>query len=84
MAFTPTTTGVSSEADAQARLQLWLDAEQRLSVAQTASIGDRQLTRVDLPAVHQAINFWQGQVQRFRARAAGAGAGGFKVVQWSP
>ena len=83
MAFTPATTGISSSGDCLARLQLWLNAEQRLTIAETASIGDRQLTRADWPDVRDAINYWQSQYQRFKAAEAGARSPGFKVVKWN-
>lgn len=83
MAFTPITTGISSAADCEAHLQLWLNAAQRLTIAQTASMGDRQLTRVDWPEVKDAIQFWTAEKRKFEAAALGAGTPGMKVVKWT-
>lgn len=82
MAFTPVTTGINSSGAAKARLQLWLNAEQKLTIAETASIGDRQLTRADWRDVRDAIEFWQSQVRRLEAAEAGAKSPGLKVVKW--
>ncbi len=76
------TTGVSSQSDAQTRLQLWLDAEEAVSKGQAYSIGDRSLTRANLSEITERIAFWQRQVEGFRAKALGAGAPGFRVVRW--
>lgn len=76
------TTGVSSQAHAQARLQQWLDAEEAVSKGQAYSIGDRSLTRANLADIRASIQFWQGQVQAFRAVGLGARAPGIRVAKW--
>ena len=38
------------------RLQLYLDAEQKILQGQSYSIGDRQLTRADLQKIQTVIN----------------------------
>jgi hypothetical protein len=76
------TTGVSSQADAQTRLQLWLDAEEAISKGASYSIGDRSLTRANLSEVTERIGYWQRQVQSFRAAGQGAGSPGIRVAKW--
>ena len=76
------TTGVSSQNDAQLRLQLWLDAEEAVSKGQAYSIGDRSLTRANLSDIRAQINYWQRQVEGFRAKALGSGSPGIRVAKW--
>ncbi len=54
---------------AQARLELWLAAEEAVAVAgQSYSIDTggtrRTLTRADLPEIRKSIDYWQKQVSR--------------------
>lgn len=78
------TTGITSLADAEARLQMWLDAEQQLAQgAQAYSIGDRTLTRVDSAEVTKRIAYYQRQVNAFRAKAAGARNPSIQVAKWN-
>jgi len=77
------TTGVTTLADAQARLQMLLDAEQAIARgAASYSIGDRSLTRADLSDIYTGIQYWQRAVQEFSQAAAGATVG-HKVATWS-
>lgn len=76
------TTGVSSQAEAQTRLQLWLDAEEAISKGQSYSIGDRSLTRANLSEVVERIGYWQRQVEGFRSKGLGAGSPGMRVAKW--
>ena len=76
------TTGINSQADAQTRLQLWLDAEEAISKGQSYAIGDRSLTRANLPDVIERIGYYQRQVEGFRAKALGAASSGVRVAKW--
>ena len=76
------TTGVTTQAHAQARLQLWLDADEAVSKGQSYSIGDRSLTRASVNEIRNQIAYWQRQVEGFRAAALGAGSPGIRVVKW--
>ncbi|MDH3906669.1 MAG: DUF6148 family protein [Gammaproteobacteria bacterium] len=76
------TTGVSSQADAQARLQVWLDAEEAVASGQAYAIGSRSLTRANLADIRAQITYWQGQVRAFQAVALGAGSPGIRTVKW--
>jgi hypothetical protein len=77
------TTGVSTQADAQARLQLWLDADEAVSKGQSYAIGDRSLSRAQTDEIRANITFWQRQVQAFRAAGLGAGSPHLRVVRWT-
>ena len=77
------TTGVNNQADAQTRLQLWLDAEEAVSKGQAHSIGDRSLTRANLSEITERIAYWQRQVLAFQSKALGAGSPMVKVVRWT-
>jgi len=76
------TTGINSQADAQTRLQLWLDCEEAISGGQSYSIGDRSLTRANLSEVTERIGYYQRLVESFRAAALGAGSPGIRVAKW--
>lgn len=62
-------------ADAEAKLALWMAAEERLAVSQSYSIdvdgSRRELTRADLREVAARISFWDGKVAQLRRRASG-------------
>ena len=77
------TTGISSQADAQTRLQLWLDAEEAISKGQAYAIGDRSLTRANLTEVIERIGFYQRTVDGFRAKTLGAKSPGMRVARWT-
>lgn len=50
-------------AQAQAKLDMWLDAEEALATSQSYSIGGRQLTRANLDQVEAAIDRWDRRVK---------------------
>lgn len=62
-------------AQAEAKLALWLQAEESLAVSQSYEIeveGNRRtLTRADLGAIAKRITFWNNAVVRLSANAAG-------------
>ena len=76
------TTGIGSQADAQTRLQLWLDAEEAVSKGSSYAIGDRSLTRANLPDIVERIGYYQRLVEGFRASALGAKSSGIRVAKW--
>lgn len=53
-------------ATAQAKLDLWLAAEETLAVSQSYTFDSggsrRQVTRADLPEVAKRIDYWQAKV----------------------
>lgn len=52
-------------AQAQAKLQTWLDAEDRIARAQSYTTGDgRTLTRANLAEVRRELAFWRNEVRR--------------------
>lgn len=58
-------------AQAEAKLQLWLNAEEAVASGQSYSIGSRSLTRANLTEISERINYWNGQVKTLSASAAG-------------
>lgn len=62
-------------AQAEAKLTLWLAAEESLAVSQSYEIevegNRRSLTRADLAEVGKRITYWQGWVTRLSGAAAG-------------
>lgn len=49
---------------AQSQLSLYLDAEAKLLLRQSATIGDKRLDYADLAAVQKGIEIWSGRVER--------------------
>lgn len=60
---------------AQAQLELWIEADQRVSRNQSYSIAGRDYTRADAAAITAKIEFWDRKVRELTATAAGTGAG---------
>lgn len=51
-------------AQAEAKLMLWMDAEDKVASGQSYSISGRSLTRADLGMIGQRIEYWDKQVKR--------------------
>ena len=51
-------------AQAEAKLQTWLDAEDRVAAGQSYTINGRSLTRANLKEIRETITYWNNQVQR--------------------
>lgn len=49
---------------AEARLQLYLDAEARVLKGQAFEVDGYKLTRADLKAIRDGIAYWRGEVNR--------------------
>jgi hypothetical protein len=56
---------------AEAKLALWLEADDALSKAQSYSIAGRSLTRTDARLVQEKIEFWDRQVKRLTTNTGG-------------
>lgn len=54
--------GITKE-QAEAKLQTWMEAEEKIASGQGYSIGDRRLTRADLYTVRGEIEYWDNQVK---------------------
>lgn len=48
---------------AEAKLQTWMEAEEKIASGQGYSIGDRRLTRADLYTVRGEIEYWDNKVK---------------------
>lgn len=44
------------------KLETWLDAEEKIAAGQSYQIGTRSLTRADLGAVREEIEYWSGKL----------------------
>lgn len=60
-------------AQAEARLQLYLDAEAKVLAKQSYSIGDRNLTLADLAEIQAGIATWDARVKQLAVQATGRG-----------
>lgn len=54
--------GITKE-QAEAKLQTWMEAEEKIASGQGYSIGDRRLTRADLYTVRGEIEYWGNKVK---------------------
>ena len=54
--------GITKE-QAEAKLQTWMEAEEKIASGQGYSIGDRRLTRADLYTVGGEIEYWDNKVK---------------------
>lgn len=54
--------GITKE-QAEAKLQTWMEAEEKIASGQGYSIGDRRLTRADLCTVRGEIEYWDNKVK---------------------
>ena len=52
-----------TKAQAEAKLATWLAAEDKVASGQSYSIGGRSLTRADLKAIRDSIQYWNEMVQ---------------------
>ena len=50
-------------AQAEAKLTLWLAADDAVATGQSYTIGDRSLTRADAATIDDKITFWDNKVQ---------------------
>lgn len=60
-------------AQAEARLQLYLDAEAKVLAKQSYAIGDRNLTLADLAEIQTGIATWDARVKELAVRETGRG-----------
>ncbi len=64
-------------AQAQAKLDLWMEAEEAVASGQSYSIGNHSLTRASLSEIRESISYWDHQVKRLTS-------GGIKIRGASP
>lgn len=58
--------GITKE-QAEAKLQMWMEAEEKIASGQGYSIGDRRLARADLYKVRGEIEYWNNKVKELEA-----------------
>jgi len=58
-------------ATAEAKLALWLDAEEQLTLGQSVSVEGRSLTRADLEHVAQRVAYWDRYCKRLSSTRRG-------------
>lgn len=58
-------------AQAEAKLQGWLDADTQLQSGQSVRFNDRMLTRADVLEVRNNIDYWQQKCQELAAKEQG-------------
>lgn len=55
----------------QERVNLWLDAEAAVATGQSYQIGTRSLTRANLTAIRNALEYWMGKLAEAEAEENG-------------
>ncbi len=65
-------------AQAQAKLDGWMAAEDAVMGGQSYSMGSRQLTRADLGQIRESIQYWESKVIRLSQ------GGGVRVTGATP
>jgi len=64
--------GITLE-QAQAKLDLWMAADDAIANGQAYSIGGRSLTRADADIIDQKIEKWDRRVKQLTRQASGGG-----------
>ena len=57
----------------QQKLDTWLKAEERIASGQRYQIGTRMMTRADLKAVREEMEYWAGRLAEAEAAEHGGG-----------
>ena len=60
-------------AQAQTKLQTWLDAEDAVASGQSFTFEGRSLTRASLQFIRTSIEYWERKVNRLEQRALNGG-----------
>lgn len=68
-----------TQAQAEAKLTLWMDADDAVASSQTYSIGDRSLSRANSKEIKDNITFWNAEVKRLSS-SGGLTVRGLRVV----
>jgi len=64
-------------AQAEAKLALWLAAEDAVANSQSYTMGSRSMTRANLREIRETIDYWERRVQRLSR-------GGIRIRGGSP
>lgn len=64
---------VFSKEICQQKLQTWMNAEEAVATGQKYQIGNRMLTRADLKAVREQMEYWAGKLAEAEAEAKTGG-----------
>lgn len=66
---------------ATAKLQQYLDAEEKILLGQSTTIDGDTLTKADLEAVQRGIKIWDGRVKELTPSTSG---GGIQIREFIP
>ena len=64
-------------AQAEEKLQIWMDADDAVATGKSYAIGNRSLSRADAVTIRDNINYWQKQVDRLTR-------GGIRITRATP
>mgnify|MGYP000143711218 FL=1 len=67
-------------AQAEAKLTLWMDAEDKVAAGQSYSIAGRQLSRASLGEIRTQIEFWERKVNRLSKTGGGMPVKGVSLI----
>lgn len=65
---------------AKEMLDLWIEAERKVTTGQSYKIGSRTLTRANVSDIRNSINYWRNEVDRLE----NGGGRGAKVLRGLP
>lgn len=65
-------TGITLEV-ARKHLDIWLEAEAEVSMAQSYKIGSRNMTKADLGEIRKQIEYWSNKVAQLENTARNGG-----------
>jgi hypothetical protein len=68
-------------AQAEAKLALWMEAEEKVASGQSYQIGARALRRADLNMIAERITYWESKVEQL---TASGGRSGVRVRGMTP
>lgn len=71
--------GITLE-QAEAKLKLWMDAEDKVSAGQSYTIGTRSLSYANLGSIRDNIKFWNTKVKQLERKRKGKGTARIRNV----
>ncbi len=69
-------------AQAEARLTMYMSAEEKVLQGQSYKIGERELRRADLAEIRKAIEYWDQKVKEISSSASGRGRSVNLSARW--
>lgn len=65
---------------AREKLEMWLQAEEKVSTGQSYTVGSRNVTRANLAQIANRIAYWRNEVEKLEAAQNGRGSRFYRGV----